>query len=165
MTPDSLLNQDWERVVGRLGGTKALDESARATKAFQRPRAIKCATDMLRLVLAYCLGDAGLRSVAAWAAAIGLADISNVALLNRLRQSGAWLSLLIGHVLAGVTPNPPMGGRSGLSTQPMSPRPAPPPDARTPSGVFTASSNLPWSALGVSNAPMRPAASAWTGSR
>jgi hypothetical protein len=51
---------------------------------------------LLRLILAYCLGGRGLRSTAAWAAAIGLADLSNVALLQRLRRSGDWLALLVG---------------------------------------------------------------------
>jgi len=65
-----------------------LEDGARATKAFVRPREIKNAVDLLRLVLAYCLGKRGLRLTAAWAAAIGLVDISDVALLYRLRQCG-----------------------------------------------------------------------------
>ena len=109
MTRDSLLNRDWAGVVERLGGADALESSARETKAFQRPRAVKCAVDMLRLVLAYCLGEGGLRSVAIWAAAIGLVDISNVGLLYRLRQSGDWLSLLISRMLADATPKPAQG--------------------------------------------------------
>jgi hypothetical protein len=32
---------------------------------------------LLRLVLSYCLGEWGLRSTAAWATAIGLADLSS----------------------------------------------------------------------------------------
>jgi hypothetical protein len=109
MPRDSLLNRDWAGVVERLGGAAALESRARETKAFQRVRAVKCAVDMLRLVLAYCLGDGGLRSVAAWAAAIGLVDISNVGLLYRLRRSGDWLSLLISRLLADVTPKPAQG--------------------------------------------------------
>jgi hypothetical protein len=88
MTDDSLLNRDWLGVVERLGGADALEISARETKAFRRPRAVKSAVDMLRLVLAYCMGAGGLRSVAAWAAAIGLVEISNVGLLYRLRPPG-----------------------------------------------------------------------------
>jgi hypothetical protein len=109
MIHDSLLNRDWEGVVERLGGVEALEAGARATKAFQRPRVVTCAVDMLRLVLAYCLGDGGLRSVAAWAAAIGLVDISNVGLLYRLRNSADWLALLISQVLAKTTPKPAQG--------------------------------------------------------
>jgi len=101
MTPESLLaNSDWQKIVERLGGAKSLEASARDTKAFRRARVIENAADLLRMVLAYCLGERGLRSVAAWAAAVGLADVSNVALLYRLRQCGNWLAFLIGHVLA-----------------------------------------------------------------
>jgi hypothetical protein len=55
------------------------------------------------MILAYCLGERGLSSVAAWAASMG-ADISNVALLYRLRQCGNWLAFLIGHALASSAP-------------------------------------------------------------
>jgi hypothetical protein len=55
-------------------------------------------------VLAYCLRQGGLRSTAAWASAVGLADISNVALLNRLRGCGDWLAALVGGVLAAAAP-------------------------------------------------------------
>ena len=104
MNHDVLLNEDWQGVVERLGGVAALDASARATGAFVRPRGIRSAVDLLRLVLAYCLGERGLRLTAVWAAAIGLADLSNVALLQRLRQCGAWLERLIGQALASRIP-------------------------------------------------------------
>ena len=85
MSNESLVNRDWQRVVDRLGGAASLETSARETKAFQRPREIKTAVDLLRMILGYCLGGHGLRSTAAWATAIGLVDISNVGLLYRLR--------------------------------------------------------------------------------
>ena len=96
MTHESLLNRDWRGIVERLGGAASLETSARETKAFLRARVIETAVDLLRLVLAYCLGMRGLRSTAAWATSIGLVDISNVALLYRLRQCGDWLALLVG---------------------------------------------------------------------
>lgn len=99
-----LLNEDWQGVVDRLGGAAALGVSARETKAFVRRRGVGSAVELLRLVLAYCLGEQGLRLTAAWAAATGLADLSNVALLKRLRRSGDWLSLLVGRVLAARVP-------------------------------------------------------------
>ena len=34
MTPDSLVNDDWNRVIGRLGGAEALASGARTAKAF-----------------------------------------------------------------------------------------------------------------------------------
>src|ERR1700686_4632513 len=104
MTHKSLLNEDWSDTVERLGGTATLKESARKTKAFLRGRGFEDAVGMLRMILAYCLGDGGLRSTAAWAASIGLADVANTALLYRLRQSGEWLAWLVGQALASAAP-------------------------------------------------------------
>jgi hypothetical protein len=109
MTDESLVNQDWGSVVARLGGADALSSSARETKAFLRPRVIDNAVDLLRLVLAYCLAEKGLRLTAAWATSIGLVDISNVALLYRLRQCGDWLALLVGQALAAAAPKASRG--------------------------------------------------------
>ena len=74
-----------------------------------RPREVSNAVDLLRLLLTYCLGDCGLRLTATWAAAIGLADLSNVAVLYRLRQSGAWLTHLVGQALAAGLPKAGQG--------------------------------------------------------
>jgi IS4 transposase len=104
MTHESLVTQDWESIVARLGGAAMLNMSARETKAFLRPRVITDAVDLLRLILAYCLGDKGLRLTAAWAATIGLADISNVGLHYRLRACGDWLAMLVGQALAAAAP-------------------------------------------------------------
>src|SRR5438445_13414959 len=109
MTPESLVSQDWHGVVALLGGAETLKTSARETKAFLRPREIKTAVDLLRMILAYCLGERGLRSTAAWAASIGLVDISNVALLYRLRQCGDWLAVLVGEALAAAAPEASRG--------------------------------------------------------
>jgi hypothetical protein len=109
MTHESLVNEDWSNVVARLGGAAALNATARETKAFLRPREITNAVDLLRLILAYCLGERGLRLTAAWAVSMGLVDISNVALLYRLRQCGDWLAMLVGQVLAGAAPKASAG--------------------------------------------------------
>lgn len=104
MTPASLLNQDWQLIVDRLGGAEAITTIGRQTKGFVRLRGVATAVDLLRLLLSYCLGDQGLRSTAAWASAIGLADISNVAVLYRLRQCGDWLAALVSRTLAAGVP-------------------------------------------------------------
>jgi len=109
MRHESLVNEDWSKVVVRLGGTESLEVTARETKAFLRPREITNAVDLLRLILAYCLGERGLRSTAAWATSVGLVDISNVALLYRLRQCGDWLAMLVGQVLAATAPKASQG--------------------------------------------------------
>ena len=101
MTHESLLNELWQSTLARLGGTASIEASAREMGAFQRIRAVTCAADLLRLILAYCLGGMGLRSASAWAACTGLANLSNVALLKRLRKCGAWMEHLVGMLLAG----------------------------------------------------------------
>jgi len=105
MTHESLLNELWQTALTRLGGTAVIEASAREKGAFLRSRAVVCATDLLRLTLAYCLGGMGLRSASVWAASVGLADLSNVALLKRLRKCGAWMEHLTGTLLgAGIPP-------------------------------------------------------------
>jgi hypothetical protein len=99
MTHESLVDDGWAETVELLGGEELIAESARQTKAFQRPRGIRSARDLLRLTLAYCLGKVGMRAIVAWAAARGIADISDVALLGRLRNCGPWLQQLIGQLL------------------------------------------------------------------
>ena len=85
MKTDSLLSKDWSNIVTRLGGAALLDVTPRATKAFVRPREIRTAMDLLRPILGYCLGERGSRATAGWAAAMELADVSNPAILYRLR--------------------------------------------------------------------------------
>ena len=106
MNSDSLLSQDWLRIVFRLGGAASLASTSRLCKAFLRPRGIRNAVDLLRIMLAYCLGERGLSATAAWAAAAGLADVSNPAILYRLRHCGDWLTVLIGQLLTATTPTP-----------------------------------------------------------
>lgn len=109
MRHESLINKDWDWTVERLGGEPRLSASARASKAFVRARAVRSAIDLLRLTLAYCLGHVGLRATAAWAQAMGLAALSDVALLERLRNTGEWLALLIGGLLAQGRPEAAQG--------------------------------------------------------
>jgi hypothetical protein len=103
MTRESLFNSDWHATLARLGGVDLLEKEARECGAFRRVREIKCAVDLLRLVLAYCLGMKGLRLTAGWAEATGLASLSNVALLKRVRKMVPWLLLLVGRLLGPAT--------------------------------------------------------------
>ena len=70
MTYASRVNRDWKHIVARLGGATRLETGARETKAFLRARVVENAVDLLRMILAYCLGERGLRSTAAWASAV-----------------------------------------------------------------------------------------------
>jgi hypothetical protein len=101
MTRESLSNAEWERTVGRLGGVATLELEAREFGAFKRARKVATAVDQLRLVFAYCWSAYGLRLTAAWAEAVGLVSLSNVALFKRLRNSADWLERLVGRVLGG----------------------------------------------------------------
>lgn len=109
MRNELLSNRDWTRVIDRLGGAEALESSARETKAFLRAREVACATDLLRLILSYCLSATSLRSTAAWACAVDLAKISDAGLIYRLRQSATWLEGLVAKALQGVRPAPAQG--------------------------------------------------------
>src|SRR4030081_2718191 len=109
MRHESLVNEDWTNIVTWLGGADALNATARETKAFLRPREITNAVDLLRLILAYCLGERGLRSTAAWATAMGLVDISSVALLYGLRRCGDWFAMLVGQALPAAAPKASRG--------------------------------------------------------
>src|SRR5512140_2485172 len=100
MAYESLVTEGFEAVISRLGGQAHIERSARG---------IDNALVLLRLILAYCLGGKGLRLTAAWAASLGVADISNVALLYRLRQCGDWLSLLAGNALSSACPKAAQG--------------------------------------------------------
>lgn len=100
MTHAELTGSDWTGTVERLGGAGVLEQEARATGAMRRARAVKNGVDLLRLILAYCLGPGGLRFTAMWAQTIGLASLSNVALLGRLRNAVPWLEAILARLLA-----------------------------------------------------------------
>ena len=116
MTPrESLLNAGWLKTIDRLGGAEKLEKEAREVGTFRRVREVKCAVDLLRLTLAYCLGAMGLRLTAAWAETVGLASLSNVALLKRLRKSVPWLEILVGRLIgAGARASLAAAGRGRL---------------------------------------------------
>jgi hypothetical protein len=115
MTHAGLTGSDWSGTVDRLGGAGMLEEEARATGAFRRPREVRCGVDLLRLIFAYCLGVMGLRLTAAWAETIGLASLSNVALLGRLRNAVPWLESILARLLAQASTGSrgSSGGSSG----------------------------------------------------
>ena len=97
----------WQHVLARL--PRDLEESARATGAFERRRVVRSAPDLLRLVLMYTLVDWPFRLVAAWANARELADLSDVAVRQRIRGTLTWLQQLISAQLALVSCAPAPG--------------------------------------------------------
>lgn len=69
-------------------------EAAREQGAFRRARYTADAGALLRLLLFHAVNDAGLRETVAQAEMAGIAQMSQVALLKRLRTSSKWLAWL-----------------------------------------------------------------------
>lgn len=101
--PDTL-DADWPYLLSFLPADLA--QSARAAGAFQRRRGVDSAATLLRLALTYAATGGALRTVAAWADAQGLAQLSDVALLKRLRAAAPWLGQLLTELLAREVPLP-----------------------------------------------------------
>ena len=110
MSNFQLDSNEWRDIVERLGGDQLLAASARAHNAFIRPRGVRSATDLLRLALGYGPGGRSLRVLAASAEAEGVADVSDVALLNRLRKSADWLRTLCLGRFSGLSGGAPSEG-------------------------------------------------------
>lgn len=98
-------DEKWEDLCSLL--PENVRQRARETGAFQRKRKIRSSLDLLRLVLAYSLLDWSLRAVGAWATALGLANLSDVAVLKRLRNALPWLGRIIGAFLERRNPSLP----------------------------------------------------------
>ncbi|WP_066776303.1 IS4 family transposase [Sphingomonas sp. CCH5-D11] len=77
-----------------------LEATAKSTGALRRRRAISDPASLLRLALGYGPGGLSLRGAAAWAELTGLASLSDVAILKRLRGAGDWLARIVGALLA-----------------------------------------------------------------
>jgi hypothetical protein len=105
-------SEEWSQIVLRLGGEKALASSAREHKAFIRARRIKAPSDVLRLALMYGPGGCSLRGLAALAAGYGIANVSNVAVLDRIKQSADWLEFLCKKTLSTLLEASSIGGLS-----------------------------------------------------
>jgi Transposase DDE domain len=75
------------------------EEEAYRCAALVRRRGIGSARALLQLILAYAVGEKSLRQVGLWGTLSGVAAISDVAILKRLRQSKGWLEALLSAVL------------------------------------------------------------------
>lgn len=86
------LSEDWRIVEALL--PDRWTEMARELGAFQRARGIPDAKALLQVMLIHLGEGCGLRETAARAALAGIADVSDVALLKRLRSCGPWFEWL-----------------------------------------------------------------------
>ena len=88
-----------------------MDASARAAGALTRRRGVRDGASLLRLGLGYGPGGMSLRDAAAWAQMQGIAEVSDVALLKRLRGAADWFGALAGQALAGRAEAGDIGSR------------------------------------------------------
>src|ERR671917_2327024 len=106
----SSLDAQWPDLVAVVSAAIDLEATARASGALVRRRAIRSAEMLLRLALAYGPGGLSLRSAAAWAGVHGLADLSDTAVMKRLRKAADWLGEIAGALLRRAAAAPPTPG-------------------------------------------------------
>jgi hypothetical protein len=100
MAPERITGSDFEALLARLPCALDLEATARASGALKRRRGVRSATNLLRLALGYAVCGMSLRDAAAWAEIDEIAEVSDVALLNRLRKAAVWLGQIVGSILA-----------------------------------------------------------------
>jgi hypothetical protein len=93
-------------IAKRLPAGFDLDASARTHGALRRAREVRSGTELLRLALLYATSGLSLRGSAAWAEAAGLAALSDVALLKRLRSADGWLGSVVEALLSAAIRGP-----------------------------------------------------------
>ncbi len=90
----------WDEVLRRIEAVVNVEATARSTGALRRVRKVRSARDLLRLALFYGPGRLSLREAAAAAGDVGIAELSDKAVLGRLRRCGDWLELVLDRLLA-----------------------------------------------------------------
>ena len=92
------VDREWAALVTFLPGD--LDASSFESGALVRRREVRSASELMRLAMAYSVGGRSLRETVAWAHEAGVAHLSDVALLKRLKASSKWLGGVLGCMLA-----------------------------------------------------------------
>src|SRR5215469_4623498 len=95
---------DWEAVLSYL--PEGWADAARQLGAFTRARGFASPESMLRTLLLHLAQGCSLRETALRAKRAGLANVSQVAVLKRLRASEAWLHHLAASLVASKLPEP-----------------------------------------------------------
>src|ERR687893_321333 len=106
----SSLDAQWPDLVAVVSAAIDLEATARTSGALVRRREIRSAEALLRLALAYGPGGLSLRMAAAWAGISGLADLSDTAVMKRLRKAADWLGEVAGALLRRAAAAPPTQG-------------------------------------------------------
>jgi len=102
-----VLEEEWRMLVSMLPSD--LERCAQETGAVRRRREVRGGEQLLRLAFAYGWCNLSLRSTALWAQERNLAELSDVALLKRLRGATEFLARLLTEKLAERTQLPSLG--------------------------------------------------------
>jgi hypothetical protein len=102
-------------IVSHISSLVDLDASARTHRALLRKRGVRSAADLLHLALLYGPGELSLRATASFATEAGNAELCDVSLLDRLRNSGDYLADVLDHLLAHGRGAAPVEGRLQLN--------------------------------------------------
>ena len=97
------LDAKWPKLVTGLPAAVDLEASARRCGALKRRRKIRSAESLLRVVMSNAVGHLSLRGTAAWATLQGM-NLSNPAVLKRVKRSANWMAYLLAAVLADRMP-------------------------------------------------------------
>ena len=114
MRKTSLILDHWPSVVSHISSVVDLDSSAREHKALLRRRGVRSGAGLLHLNLLYGPGGLSLRSVSSHASQAGIAELCDVSLLDRLRNSGDFLADVLDRLLADRRGEAPSDGRLQL---------------------------------------------------
>lgn len=101
------LNEDWRWVEAVL--PEGWREQARELGALRRARGFEDAAALLRTLLIHLAEGCGLRQTAERARLAGLAEVSDVALLKRLKAAGAWFEWMAQGLRRETAPADPDG--------------------------------------------------------
>lgn len=93
MKEADIVDTQWPHVLALMPDDLAA--SAAEQRALVRKRQIRSAGDLLRLALLYSACDYSLKASGARAAALGMAQLSAPAVLQRLRKAADWLGYLV----------------------------------------------------------------------
>lgn len=105
-----ILAEEWSVLTRFL--PEGWRDLARSTGALQRARQVRSADALLRLAFLYAASGLSLQQAAVRATTAGLARISAVGLMKRMRSAGPWLSALAGALFTESARMPSLEGVS-----------------------------------------------------
>jgi hypothetical protein len=97
MEPSALSTEQWAQLMTMLPSD--IEETVRQFGVLRRRREVRDAPTLILLAMSYAVVGRSLRDTAAWAKGVGLASLSDVALLKRLKAADDWLGDVCGTML------------------------------------------------------------------